>query len=173
MAFTAAAVASNPYLTGALNPPYPSGSEVVSVRFYMDLATGDLALNSIGKIGILPAGCLPVEVRVDGADIDSGAAAAVFQIGVGNAALRDAAGAVSADAADTLISTVAADGGGAWGDTSTAVATAFDKLLTRTLNNMAKVTRSDVDRSIVLKVTTAPSTAVAGRIGVTLSYKSA
>ena len=95
-----------------------------------------------------PPGCLPVEVRVDGADLDSGAGAGVYQVGI-------------LDTAGTAMSSAAADGGGAWGDTGTAVATAFDKALTRTLNNMANVTSSGSDRKLGLKVTTAPSTAVA------------
>ena len=169
MAFTV----TNDHIAGRLPVLFPAGCEVVAQRFTLALATGDLALNSIGQIGILPAGCVPVEVRVDAADLDSGAGAGVYQVGLGNRALRDAAGAVSADAKNTLVSTVAGDGGGAWGDTGAAVATAFDKPLTRTLNNMAKVVKSDTDRDIVLKVTTAPSTAVAGTIGVTVFYKAA
>lgn len=164
---------TNDFITGRTPVLYPAGCEVVAARFTLALAIGDLALNSIGQIGILPAGCVPVDVRVDGTDLDSGAGAGVYQVGLGNRALQNAAGATSADAKNTLISTVAGDGGGAWGDTSTAVATAFDKALTRTLNNMASVVKSDTDRDIVLKVTTAPSTAVAGTIGVTVFYKAA
>lgn len=169
MAFTN----TNDFITGRRPVVFPAGIEVVAERFTLALATGDLAVNSIGQIGILPAGCVPVEVRVDGSDMDSGAGAGVYQIGLGNRALQNAAGAASSDAANTLVSTVAGDGGGAWGDTGTAVATAFDKPLTRTLNNMANVVKSDSDRAIVLKVTTAPSTAVAGTIGVTVFYKAA
>ena len=156
MAFTV----SNDYITGVKPVPTPAGSEVLATRFTLALATGDLALNTIGQIGVLPAGCLPVEVRVDGADLDSGAGAGVYQVGI-------------LDTAGTAMSSAAADGGGAWGDTGTAVATAFDKALTRTLNNMANVTSSSSDRKLGLKVTTAPSTAVAGTIGVTLFYKAA
>lgn len=151
---------TNDFITGRRPVVFPAGIEVVAERFTLALAVGDLALNSIGQIGILPAGCVPVDVRVDGDDLDSGAGAGVYQVGI-------------LDAAGTAISTAAADGGGAWGDTGTAVATAFDKPLTRTLNNLAKVQKSDVDRKIGLKVTTAPSTAVAGTIGVTVFYKAA
>lgn len=156
MAFTV----TNDYITGRNPVPTPAGAEILATRFTLALATGDLALNTIGQIGILPAGCVPVDVRVDGADLDSGAGAGVYQIGI-------------LDAAGTAMSSAAADGGGAWGDTSTAVATAFDKPLTRTLNNMANVVQSQSDRKLGLKVTTAPSTAVAGTIGVTLFYKAA
>ena len=156
MAFTG----TNDYITGRNPVPTPAGAEILATRFTLAMATGDLALNSIGQIGVLPAGCVPVDVRVDGTDMDSGAGAGVYQVGI-------------LDAAGTAMSSAAADGGGAWGDTSTAVATAFDKPLTRTLNNMANVVQSQSDRKLGLKVTTAPSTAVAGTIGVTLFYKAA
>ncbi len=155
MAFTN----SNDYITGRLPVPYPAGGEVLYVRFPLAMATADLALNSIGQIGILPAGCIPIQVEVVGTDMDSGAGAGVYQVGI-------------LDAAGTAISTAAADGGGAWGDTGTAVATAFDKQLTRTLNNMSTVTATNADRKIAVKVTTAPSTAVAGTLGLQLWYRS-
>lgn len=154
MAFTG----SNDFIAGRRPLKFPSGSEVVCERFTLAMATADLALNTIGQVGILPAGCVPVDVRVDGTDMDSGAGAAVYQVGIW-------------DGAGASLSTAAADGGGAWGDTGTAVATAFDKSMTRTLNNMATVQKSDSDRKIGVKVTTAPSTAVAGTLGVTVMYR--
>lgn len=164
---------SNDYITGRKPVPFPAGGEDITVNFEVAMATADLDANDIGQVGILPAGCVPVEVRVYGTDMDTGAAAAVFQVAIGNLALKDAAGATSADAKDTLVSTVAADGGGAWGDTGTAVATAFDKSLTRTLNNMSKVTAVNYDRNIVVKVTTAPTTAAAGTLGLAVTYRAA
>lgn len=154
MAFTG----SNDFITGHRPVKFPSGSEVLCERFTLAMATADLALNSIGQIGILPAGCVPVGIRVDGTDMDSGAGAAVFEVGIW-------------DGSSASLSTAAADGGGAWGNTGSAVATAFDKDLTRTLNNMASVQKSNSDRRIGVKVTTAPSTAVAGTLGVTLLYR--
>ena len=151
---------TNDFITGRKPVPTPAGIELVVQRFTLDLATGDLALNTIGQVGVLPAGCIPMECRVDASDIDSGAGAAVFQVGIW-------------DGSGANLSVAAADGGGAWGDTGTAVATAFDKHLVRTLNNMASVLPSQVDRKVGVKVTTAPSTAVAGTIGVTLSYRAA
>lgn len=156
MAFTS----TNDYITGRKPVVFPAGSDLTTVNFELALTAGDLALNTIGQIGILPAGCIPVEARVYGDDVDSGAGAGVYQIGI-------------LDAPGTGISAAAADGGGAWGDTGAAVATAFDKLLTRTLNNMAKVQAAQVDRKIALKVTTAPTTPVAGTIGVALTYRMA
>lgn len=150
----------NDYITGRKPVPTPAELDVVAVRFALDLATADLALNTIGQIGILPAGYVPVDVMVDADDIDSGAAAAVFQVGIW-------------DGSGASLSTDAADGGGAWGDTGTAVATAFTKTLTKTLNNINKVASSSVDRKIGVKVTTAPTTAVAGTLGVTVLYRAA
>ena len=151
---------TNDYLTGRKPALVPAGAELTTVFFELSMATGDLALNTIGQIGILPAGCIPVEARVYGSDMDSGAGAAVFELGIW-------------DGAGASLSVVAADGGGAWGNTSTAVATAFDKPLTRTLNNMSSVQQSQVDRKLGIKVTTAPTTAVAGTLGVALTYRAA
>lgn len=156
MAFTN----SNDYITGRLPVPTPAGADVLATRFTLAVTAGDLALNTIGQIGILPAGCIPVEVRVDGTDVDTGAGAGVYQVGI-------------LDAPGTGFSSAAADGGGAWGDTGAAVATAFDKALTRTLNNMATVQQSQTDRKIGLKVTTAPTTPAAGTLGLTLFYRPA
>jgi hypothetical protein len=151
---------SNDYITGRKPGLVPSCAELTTVNFEIALTAGNLAANTIGQIGILPAGCIPVECRVYGADLDSGAGAGVYEIG-----LWDGAGA--------SLSTAAADGNGAWGNTGAAVATAFDKPLTRTLNNMASVVPAQTDRKLGLKVVTAPSTAVAGTIGVALTYRSA
>ena len=149
---------SNDYLTGRKPMPFPSGSEHVSVRFPLVMTTTDEAINTIGPVGILPAGCVPIEVRVSSTDIDTSTAAVIFQIGIGNAALTDAAGTVSTDVKNTLVSTKAADGGGIWGITAASTA-AFDQSLTRTANNMVSVLPATTDRDIVMKVQTAPSLA--------------
>lgn len=165
MAFTG----SNNYTTGRANPITPDGAELASMRFTLAMATADLALNSIGQIGILPAGCVPVQLLVDATDMDSGAAAEIFQVGLGNLNLQDATGAVSADLKNTLMSTVAKDGGAAWGST-TASNTAFQQQILS--QPMTTVTAVDYDRAILVKVTTAPTAAVAGTLGVTLIYRS-
>lgn len=150
---------TNAFITGNKPMPTPAGAEIIACRMAIDLATGDLALNDIGQIGWLPAGCVPVDLQVDGTDMDSSTAAVVFTVGLLNAA-KDA------------ISTDAADGGGAWAAT-TASATAFIQRPTPTLNNMAKVTAASVDRAVGVLVSTAPTTAVAGTLGVTLFYRAA
>jgi len=166
MAFTG----SNDYTTGRANPITPAGAEVCATRFTLAMATADLALNSIGQIGILPAGCVPVALYVDGTDMDSSTAAEIFQVGIGNLALQDASGATSADAKNTLMSTKTADGGAAWGST-TAVNTAFQQQILS--QPMMTVTPVNYDRAIIVKVTTAPTTAVAGTLGVNLLYRAA
>ena len=155
MAFTN----SNDFITGRKSAPTPAGCENVSVRFTVDLATADLALNTIGQVGVLPAGCVPVDVIVDGTDMDSGAAAVIFQVGIW-------------DGSGANISTVAADGGAHWGAT-TAVNAAFRQRLTFNANAIDLVTQTQTDRKLGVKVTTAPTTAVAGTLGVTLIYRAA
>ncbi len=152
-------VNSNDYLTGRKPAPFPAGGEVLAVRFTLDLPTVDLALNDAGAIGILPAGCVPVDVHVDATDMDSGAAAMVLQVGIANTALSD-------------ISTAAADGGAHWGVT-TAANTAFHQRLTFNGQALVSVQPTGTDRVIGLKVATAPTTAVAGTVGVTVFYRAA
>lgn len=152
-------VNKNDYLTGRKPVPTPAGGEVLSVRFALDLPTGDLAANDIGAVGILPAGCVPVDVHVDATDMDSGAAAMVLQVGICNAG-------------ETDLSTAAADGGANWGST-TAANTAFHQRLTFNGTALVSVAKAETDRKVGVKVATAPSTAVAGTVGVTLFYRAA
>ena len=153
MAFTN----SNDYITGRKSVPTPMCVENVSVRYTLDLATGDLALNTIGQVGILPAGYVPVEVVVDATDMDSSTAAMVLQVGIW-------------DGSDTALSTATADGGAHWGVT-TATNAAFRQYLTPNGRGLATVTASTSDRKLGVKVTAAPTTAVAGTLGVTLTYR--
>ncbi len=148
---------SNDFISGVKPLPTPAGSEVVAVRFPLAVATGDLALNTIGQIGVLPAGCVPVAAYIDSTDVDTGAAAMVLQLGI-------------LDAAGTAFSTAAADGGAAWGAT-TAANTAFQQQILS--QPMATVSQSQSDRRLGIKVTTAPTTPAAGTIGLTLLYRAA
>lgn len=151
---------TNDYLTGRKPAPTPDcACDLVVVRFTLDLPTADLQLNDCGAVGILPAGCVPVDVHVDGTDMDSSTAALVFQVGIANTAVTD-------------ISTAAADGGAHWGVT-TAVNTAFHQRITPNGQAMVSVTPATTDRKVALKVATAPTTAVAGTVGVTLFYRAA
>lgn len=164
---------SNDYLDR--RKPMPTGDAaggVHSVRFTLAMAVADLDANDIGPIGILPAGHVPVSMVVDGTDMDTSTAALVVQFGIGNLNLKDAAGAVSADLKNTLMSTVAADGGAAWGSSvNTGTDAAFiQQILSRP---MTQVTPVDYDRYIIAKITTAPTAAAAGTLGLTLNYRPA
>lgn len=142
---------SNDYLTGRKPVVTPSGPEVVAVRFPLALATGDLALNACGAIGILPAGCVPVSVIVDSDDVDSAGPAVVFAVGLLN------------DTSDDLSAAwVTGINSGQAGVAAQVVST-----------TLMRVAPANADRRVGLKVTTAPATAVAGTVGVTLLYRAA
>lgn len=155
MAFTN----SNDFITGRKPVPTPAGAEVLAVTFEIEMATGDLAVNTIGQIGVLPAGCVPVEVQVYHDDLDSSTAALVMQVGIW-------------DGSGASLSTVAADGGAHWGVTTASTAALSEKL-TRNGIALESVVKSGSDRKLGVKVTTAPTTAVAGTLGVTLFYRAA
>lgn len=165
-------LATNDFLTGRKAARTGSEVDLISERYSLTLGTADLALNVIGAIGILPAGHVPVAVMFDSDDLDSGATPLIaWSIGIGNLALRNAAGAASADAADTLISTTAADGGGAWGTGITTSQTGGQsQVLSKALSRVQSV---QYDRDIVLQATAAAATAVSGIVGVTILYRPA
>lgn len=139
---------SNDYLTGVKPAPTPVGGEVVATRFSISLATGDLALNDIGAVGLLPAGCLPVGLIVDSDDLDSnGTPTIVADVGVLNAA-------------GDAISTDAADGGAVWGSGLTvSQAGGQVQVLSKALS---RVTATQANRKLGVKFTTAAATAAAG-----------
>jgi len=150
--------------------PTPQGAEVVTVRTTLAVAAADLVSGSWAIVATLPARCVPRELEVDATDLDTSTAAQVFTLGIANRAGYAADGTNDGTTAvDTLQSTLAADGGGAWGVTTAANA-AFDQKITRTGKNMKAVTPVDYDRHVIMFVTTAPTTAAAGTMGFTLSY---
>lgn len=155
MAFTN----TNDQINGRKPIRMPQGAEVVHERFTLSMATGDMALNTIGQIGILPAGCVPVDVRIGGSDPDASTAAMVMQIGIW-------------DGSSANISTSAADGGAHWG-VNTAVTAAFDQALTRNGTAMLTVSPSTSERKIGGKVTTAPTTAQAWTLYLDVWYRAA
>jgi hypothetical protein len=154
------AATANDFMTGRKALPTPAGTEITAARFTIALGTGDLDASDIGAFAKLPAGCVPVDLIVDATDMDSSTAAMVLTFGVLTAA------------SDAALSTVAADGGGAWGAT-TASNAAFTQRITPTGNNMASVTATQADRLVGCIVTTPPTTAVAGTLGLTLLYRNA
>lgn len=153
----------NDYTTGRKPAVTPAGSEVISVRFDLAITTAniaDLALNTIGEIGELPAGCVPVgDVIFDMTDPDASTAALVLQVGIW-------------DGSSASLSTAAADGGAHWG-VSQATTAAVTQTMTKNGIAMASVQPVQGPRKIGLKVATAPTTAQACTIGVTVFYKAA
>jgi hypothetical protein len=150
---------TNDYLGGRMPMPFPAGGEVLAVRATVDVAVGDLVQGDTGAIMLLPAGCVPVDVHVDATDLDTSTAAMVLQVGICNAAVTD-------------LSTAADDGGAHWGVTTAANA-AFHQRLTFNGQALVSVKPKQVDRKVGVKVATAPTTAQAGTIGVTLFYRAA
>lgn len=149
----------NDYLTGRKPAPIGDCQETVSQRFSLDAATGDLVLNAIAPIGILPAGHVPVGMLVDADDLDSnGTPLLSLTFGILN------------DAGTDLL-TDATAGGAVWG-ASTIGRTGgqeqvYSKALARCPQDATK------DRKIGVKVTAAAATAAAGQIGLTLLYRPA
>lgn len=155
MAFTN----SNDYLDGRKPAPTPAGGEVVACRFSLSLVAGDLDLNDIGAVGILPAGCVPVALIYDSDDLDSnGTPTIAASVGILNSGGTD-------------LSTAAADGGAVWGSgITTSQAGGQAQVVSKALS---RVTASTSDRKIGVKFTTAAATAAAGELGLTLLYRAA
>ena len=164
MPFSAAA--TNDFLTGRAGIISPSDSGGYAVRYRLPLATADLALNTIGNIGILPAGCVPISIVFDSDDLDSNASPTIaWQIGISNAAVVNNIQGATA----TAVSTAAADGGAAWATgITTSQAGGQAQSYSRALS---RVTPTTYDRYIVLQATTAAATAVAGEVGLTITYR--
>ena len=153
---------TNDYITGRQPVPNPSDGGLYATRFTLVIPTANLAdmvINTIGQIGVLPAGCVPVDVIVDFTDPDASTAALVMQVGIW-------------DGSGASLSTAAADGGANWGVTQTATAPATQKL-TANGNAMYTVTPVNADRKLGIKVTTAPTTPQAFTLAVTLIYRAA
>lgn len=148
---------SNDFTTGRRPAVTPSATDLLAVRGTIDLTTGNLALNTTGAVAVLPPGCVPVDVIVDMDDLDSGAAALVFQVGIVNPLQTD-------------LSVLAADGGANWGSTVAANAAGVQRIV---FNGKAivNVQPSQAERFVGLKVATAPTAPVAGQVGVTLLYR--
>lgn len=131
--------------------PTPADCNLTVASFTQNCVAADSALNNVGVIGILPAGYLPKFAAVDSIAGLGGTAA--VSVGVLNAAGTD-------------LSTDAADGGAAW-MTAQSVGSAAVGTITRTAA-MASVKKSQKDRVIAVKFTTAGS--AAGDLTVNLAY---
>lgn len=165
---TFAANASNDYLTGRKPVPTPAGIESVAVRYELSLATSELAANQIGEIGVLPAGCVPVDAYFDADDVDTNATPTIVaEIGLSNAAVSNSMQAKGG----TASSTAAADGGAAWiTGLTTGQAGGQSAIVSKAISRVAPVAW---DRYILLKFTAGAATAAAGKVGLTLTYRPA
>lgn len=151
---------SNNSISGRAPLPNPSGSEVVAVRFEIDLLVGDVVANDIGVVGLLPAGCIPVSLAYDSDDLDANATATIV-----------ASVGIMAAADSTALSTATADGGAAWGTgITTSQAGGQSAVLSKALS---RVTATQADRRIGVLFTAGAATAAAGKLGLTLMYRAA
>jgi hypothetical protein len=122
----------------------PSTTQITAQRGAMTAVTADVALNAVGALLILPAGCVPVGVYMDG----EGSPAC--DVGI----INDA---------ETALSNAAADGGGNW-----ASALAANGAQLTLSKNMMRVLPSTTDRKVGVRFTTAGS---AGIFGLTMLYR--
>lgn len=147
---------SNDFLTGRKPAVTADDTCVVAVRYAVQLTTADLTANNVGAVGILPAGHVPVAMYVDADDLDANATPAlVLEVGV----LNDAGNALSTDPLD---------GGAPWGTGITIGQTGGQVAVTS--KALSRVSAKSSNRRIGVRVATAPATAAAGQIGVTLLY---
>lgn len=160
---------SNDYLTGRKPVPTPAETDITAVRFSLSLATADLALNTIGNIGILPAGYVPVGIILDSDDLDSNVSPTItWDIGVSNAAVSNGVQGTGV----TAISTATADGGAAWTAAASNISQAGGQVQLYS-KPISRVTPTAYDRYVVLKATAGAATAAAGEVGLTLLYRAA
>lgn len=145
---------SNDYLTGRKPAVFPAGSDVVAVRFPIDLVAADLDANDVGAVGILPAGCVPVGLTYDSDDLDTN----------GTPTIAASVGFVNAGETDL--------DGTAWatGITASQGGTAAQVTLTTAVMRMAA---TQTDRKFGIKFTAASATKAAGQVGLTLLYRAA
>lgn len=158
----------NDYIAGRKAAQTAAGSGVVvATRFAQAVASGEMALNALDNIAILPAGCVPVGLIVDSDDLDSnGTPTLQWAFGVSNAAVG-ANGTQGVTPTD--ISTATADGGAAWATgVTTSQAGGQAQFYSKA---MSRVTPVAYDRYIVAKSTTAAATGAAGELGLTLLHR--
>lgn len=121
--------------------------DVIANDYFVDLATGDMVLNDIIDMGILPANHTVVDMILIPDDLDSGTAVAL-DVGI-----------MSGVPGDTVSVRTS---GNEFFAADTAARTGAISRMTKPAGFLVKP--SDKDRSIGLKIQAAPATAVAGRV---------
>src|SRR3546814_14262741 len=108
------------------------------------------------RVCILSARCVPWALYCDADGLDTGTPAWVASVGL-----------LKADGTD--LSTAEADGGAVWGSGIT-ISQAGGQVAVLS-QALARVTPTDGDRQLGIKVTTAAHTAASGTVGLTLMYR--
>lgn len=149
------AIIQSDFAKGSKPTPYPSeAGVVVAQRFYMTVPAA-AALNDILEVGILPAGCRPLDCVLDSDDLDSGGSPAIaLDVGIMSGDVGSTDGARTCGTEFFAASQVARAGGNA----------------RPTLATAHKVAASDKERSIGVKIQAAAATGVAGVLGLTVFY---
>jgi hypothetical protein len=125
---------------------------VVAQRATIAMVAADLDANDSGTVCFLPAGCVPVGVIYDSADLDTnGTPTITAQVGFANA--------LDTDLATVWVSNITASRDG----------TAVHLVTTE----MIRVAPAAVDRRVAIKFTAASATKAAGEVGLTLLYRAA
>lgn len=161
----------NDYIAGRKSAQTAAGSGVVvATRFAQAVAAGEMTLNALDNIAILPAGCVPVGLIVDSDDLDTNGTPTIqWAFGVSNAAVNSNG---QQGVTPTDISTATADGGAAWatGVTTSQAAVGQAQFYSKAMSRVEPVA---YDRYIVAKSTTAAATGAAGTLGLTLLHRQA
>lgn len=136
--------------------PYPgSAGEVIAKRYTILATAAQLVLNNIFEIAPIPAGLVPREFILDSDDLDShGTPTITLDVGVMSGAFGSPDQARTCDDIIFDGSTVAQAGG----------------VARPTLKTAYRIGQSNTNRSIGVKVATAPATAQEGTIGLTVFY---
>lgn len=149
------AIIQSDFAKGNKPTPYPSqAGVVVAQRFYMTVPA-NAALNDILELGILPAGCRPVDATLDADDLDTnGSPLIALDVGIMSGKVGSTDGGRTCGSELLAASQIARTGGSA----RLATAAAF------------RITATDEERSIGVKIQAAAATGAAGVIGLTLYY---
>jgi hypothetical protein len=147
------------YATGQEVAPTPGcAGEMVSYRSTYAFATGDLLANNIVEMGPIPAGCELVDVILDSDELDSSTGLTV-DVGIIDGdfgALLDGSGDARTCDASIISATTTPQAGG---------------VVRPTLASAFRIARNASDQGIGVKIHAAPTTAVAGTLGLTVIYR--
>ena len=149
------AILQSEYASGKLAAPTPCGSEVCSYRASYTFATGDLVLNNIVDMAVLPANCTLLDAVLDSDDLDSNASPTItLDVGV-----------MSGDVGST--DNTRTCGAEVFSQDTTAQAGGVKVPSLKTAYRVAAVS---TDTSIGVKIHAAPATAQAGTIDLIIFY---